>query len=693
MSATQLRAGRIGWSRLLGNSDIVLAVAVVFVVAMMIVPLPTAMLDLLLAMNMALAVTVLLVSMYMNEALDFAVFPSLLLMLTLFRLGLNVNATKQILLHGHAGGVIAAFGNLVVGGNYIVGIVVFIILMIIQFAVITNGAGRVAEVAARFTLDAMPGKQMSIDADLNAGIINEVEARERRRKIEQEADFYGAMDGASKFVKGDAVASIVIVVVNILGGFAVGMFQQGLSLMEALQTFTLLAVGEGLVSQIPALLISTATGIIVTRAASDKNLGHDVASQLFSHPRALFIVSGMLTALAVVPGMPVLPFLTMGISAGVGGYLLRRHKMQPVAAPEETAVAKPDAAQAEATDGHVQYDRLEIEIGYGLIGLVDGRDGGLLDRISMLRRQMAYELGFVLPKVRIRDNLRLGANSYQVKLHGEPIGHGELMVGRYMAMPIGEVHEPLEGIQTTEPAFGLPAFWIDEKLRERAELIGFTVVDAASVLTTHLSEIVKRHSGELLSRQDVHEMLASVKKHDNAAVDELVPGSLSLGEVHDVLRRLLSEGVPIRNMIRILETLADTARQTRDVDLLTEQVRRGLSRTICNLYKGEDGVLHVVTLAPDVEDALAHSVQVVGGSRNLVLEPATVEALLQRLGARAEAMAQAGYSPVVLCSIAIRGALRRLIERSLPHVAVLSFAEIAPDTQVQSEAVVRLRGG
>ena len=694
MTAARLGVSRVGLNRLLGSSDIVLAVAVVFVVAMMIVPLPTPLLDVLLATNLALAVTVLLVSMYMQEALDFAVFPSLLLMLTLFRLGLNVSATRLILLHGHAGQVITAFGNLVVGGNYIVGIVVFIILMIIQFAVITNGAGRVAEVAARFTLDAMPGKQMSIDADLNAGIISDVEARERRRKIEQEADFYGAMDGASKFVKGDAIASIVIVAVNILGGFAVGMFQLKLTLMESLQTFTLLAVGEGLVAQIPALLISTATGIIVTRAASAENLGTDVVGQLFSHPRALFIVAGMLGALALVPGLPTLPFLLLGASAGGAGYLLRQQKRSKSAAEEKEAGAKQQPpAGAEATaESQIQYDRLELEIGYGLISLVDSSQGGdLLERIGMLRRQMAYELGFVLPKVRIRDNLRLSANAYAIKLHGELVGRGELMVGRYMAMPIGEIHEPIDGIQTTEPAFGLPAFWITEAQKERAELTGFTVVDATSVLTTHMSEIVKKHAGELLSRQDVRDLLEGVKKHDAAVVEELSPGILSLGEVHEVLRRLLTEGVPIRNMVTILETLADAGRQTRDLDLLTEQVRHGLARTLCNLYKAEDGNLHVMTLMPELEDTLARSVQVVAGSRSLVLEPGFVESLLESVNRHAESLARMGYHPIILCSVAIRAALRRLLERTLANVVVLSFAEIATDVQVQSEAVIRLR--
>ena len=694
MTAARLGASRAGLNRLLGSSDILLAVGMVGVVAMMIVPLPTVLLDMLLATNMALAVTVLLVSMYMREALEFAVFPSLLLMLTLFRLGLNVSATRLILLHGRAGEVITAFGNFVVGGNYIVGIVVFIILMIIQFAVITNGAGRVAEVAARFTLDAMPGKQMSIDADLNAGVVTDAEARERRLKIGQEADFYGAMDGASKFVKGDAVASIVIVMVNILGGFAVGMFQLKLSLMESLQRFTLLAVGEGLVAQIPALLISTATGIIVTRAASAENLGADVVSQLFSHPRALFIVAGMMGGLALVPGLPALPFLILGASAGGAGYVLRRRKLSESVAKVKEAGAKPQAAAgAEVTsESQAQYDRLELEIGYGLIGLVDGSQGGdLLDRIGMLRRQMAYELGFVLPKVRIRDNLRLPANTYCIKLHGEPIGRGELILGRYLAMPIGEIHEPIDGIQTTEPAFGLPAFWVTEANKERAELTGFTVVDAASVLTTHVSEIVKRHAGELLSRQDVRDLLESVKKHDAAVVEELSPGTLSLGEVHEVLRRLLAEAVPIRNTVTILETLADAGRQTRDADLLAEQVRRALARTLCNLHKADDGVLHVITLLPELEDTLTRSVQAVGGSRHLVLEPNAVQLLLESVGRHAESLAQAGFRPVILCSAAIRAPLRRLLERAVPNLAVLSFAEIAADVQVQSEAVVRLR--
>jgi len=692
--ATLRRDGGLGLTRLLNNSDIALAVAVVFVVAMMIVPLPTALLDVLLATNIALAVTVLLVSMYISEPLEFAVFPSLLLMLTLFRLGLNVSATRLILLQGHAGQVITAFGNFVVGGNYIVGIVVFVILMVIQFAVITNGAGRVAEVAARFTLDAMPGKQMSIDADLNAGMLTEEQARERRRKVEQEADFYGAMDGASKFVKGDAIASIVIVLINILGGFGVGMFQLKLSLMDSLQRFTLLAVGEGLVAQIPALLISTATGIIVTRAASEENLGKDVASQVFSNPRALLIVGGMSLALGLVPGMPLLPFLVMSAIAGGGGYLVRLAQAEATARDEEAEQSEAQSAAGvvpEEEGSLIQYDRLELELGYGLIGLVDGSQGGdLLDRIGMLRRQMAHELGFVLPKVRIRDNLHLSPNSYRIQLHGEPIAEGELMLGHYLAMPVGEVHEPLEGIQTREPAFGLPAYWIKESQREQAELAGFTVVDAATVLTTHLSEVVKRMAGEMLSRQDVQDILDSVKSQDAAVVEELVPNLLSLGEIHQVLRNLLAERVPVRNMLRIVEALADAARQTRDVDLLTEQVRAALSRTICNLYKGGDNTLHVMTLAPELEETLTKAVQVVSGRRNLVLDPAMVEPLLGALNSHAESLAQRGHNPVLLCSVALRAPLRRLIQRALPELPVLSFAEIAPEVDVQSEAVVRL---
>jgi flagellar biosynthesis protein FlhA len=699
MSALAARRPVKSWQDIVRNSDIVLAVAVVFVVAMMILPLPTPVLDVLLATNLGLAVTVLLVSMYMREPLDFAVFPSLLLMLTLFRLGLNVSATRLILLHGHAGRVIEAFGTLVVGGNYIVGIVVFIILMIIQFAVITNGAGRVAEVAARFTLDAMPGKQMSIDADLNAGMITEEEARARRRKIELEADFYGAMDGASKFVKGDAIASIVIVLVNILGGFAVGMFQLKLTLLESLQRFTLLAVGEGLVAQIPALLISTATGIIVTRAASEENLGADVLSQLFAHPRALAIVAVMLLSLALAPGLPKVPFLAIGLAAGAMGYMLQQHRVSfragPGAVEEEQAQEPgPGAKQPEGeapAEARLQYDRLELEIGYGLIGLVDGSQGGdLLGRIALLRRQMAHELGFVLPKVRIRDNLRLAANGYVIKVHGEPVGKGELMLGRYLAMPIGEIHEPIDGIQTTEPAFGLPAFWITEEERPHAEVSGFTVVDAASVLTTHLGEVVKRHAGELLTLQDVKELLESVKQHDAAVVEELIPGSLSLAEVHEVLRRLLSEGVPIRNMIRIAEALVEGARQTRDPELLAEHVRRALARTICNIYRSADGVLHAIALAPQLEEYLAGCIQAIGNTRHIILDAAKLQRLLTEMSNAAESLAAQGWQPVVLCSAAIRAPLRRLTERSLASVPILSYAELAPDVSVQTETLVRV---
>ena len=561
-------------------SDISIAGAAVMIVAMMILPLPEWILDGLLCFNITLALVVLLVTIYSVEPLDFSSFPSLLLLLTLFRLALNISATRLILLNASAGAVISAFGQVVVGGNYVVGIVVFILLIIIQFVVITNGAGRVAEVAARFTLDAMPGKQMAIDADLNAGTIDEMEAQRRRTKIAREADFYGAMDGASKFVRGDAIAAIIMIIVNILGGFGVGMLKGGgkLDIVSVLQTYTLLTVGEGLVTQIPALIISTATGLMVTKSGSEHSLGTDLASQIFSQPKAIAIVAGVFSIMALVPGIPKMPFLFIAALAGMVAYFL----MQSNKASIKSAV---DARSKEATAPKppenmvdlIGIDPLELEIGYGLVPMADPKqDGELLERITMVRRQAAMDLGLIVPAIRVRDNVQLGPNQYCVKLRGVEIANGEIFPGQLMAMNPGTVTQTVRGVATKEPAFGLPATWISEATRFEAEMAGYAVVDPLTVLITHLTEVVRKNAGEILSRQDTQVLLDAVKETSPSVVSELVPTLLGVGEVQSVLQNLFVERVSIRDLATILETLADFAKLTKDVDILTEYVRQRL---------------------------------------------------------------------------------------------------------------------
>ena len=583
-------------------SDVIVAVAIIMVVVMMIIPLPTALLDLLLCMNITLALVVVMVSIYNEEALDISVFPSLLLLTTLFRLALNVSSTRLILLNGYAGEVIMAFGNFVVGGNPVIGFIIFVILIIIQFIVITKGAERVAEVSARFTLDAMPGKQMSIDADLNQGAITDEEAKRRREKIQREADFFGAMDGASKFVKGDAVAAIIIILINITGGFIIGMVQRNLSVLQALQTYTLLTVGEGLVNQIPALMISTATGIIVTRSASEGDLGHDLVGQLFNKSRVFFIVGGVLFAFALVPGLPTIPFMLIGSAVLFIAYNLRKkekaEEAPPVQASKKHEAAKKAATKPENIISLLQVDPMELEIGYSLIPLVDtGQGGDLLDRIVMIRRQCALELGLVVPTIRIRDNIQIKPNAYIIKLKGVEIARGELMLDHYLAMNSGTVFEEMHGIETVEPAFGLPALWITEEQREQAELNGYTVVDAVSVLATHLTEVIKEHAAEILGRQETQNLVDNLHKSNGALVDEVVPALLNIGEVQKVLANLLRERISIRDMETIFEVLDDYARATKDPEILTEYVRHAMSRQNTQQYV-QDNVLPCITLDP-----------------------------------------------------------------------------------------------
>lgn len=667
--------------------DVLVAGLVVAIVMLIVLPIPPGLLDVLLAFSLTFALLVLLTTMFTTHPLQFSVFPSLLLVATLFRLALNISSTRLILSQASAGRIIEAFGSFVVGGNYIVGLVIFAIITIIQFVVITNGAGRVAEVAARFTLDALPGKQMSIDADLNTGLITEDEARARRRELQREADFYGAMDGASKFVRGDAIAGLVITVINIVGGLAIGMWQLGFTLQEAIDRYTVLTVGDGLVSQIPALLIATATGILVTRAGASANLGAELSKQVAAFPQVLGLAAVMLALLGFIPALPALPFFLMAGATAYGAYTLAREERQGKerGRAEQLVVRK---REPENVLPLFQVEPLEIEIGYNLIGLAEEAQGGdLLDRLAAVRRQCASELGIYVRPIRVRDNLRLPPNAYVFKLRGVEAARGELMPGHYLAMaPLG-VQGEIQGIATREPTFGLPAWWIGESERLRAEMAGYTVVDVGTVLITHLNEFIKRHAHELLGRQEVRELLDMVKESNAALVEELVPGLMTLGEVQKVLQQLLREQVPVRDLVSILEALADHAPRNRDPDYLTEVARQALRRTLTRLYAPE-GKLTVITLHPKVEETVAESIQPTPQGSYPLLPTDVSKRLFERLGNLVEEMVRRNLTPVVLVSSRIRLPFRRLTERFLPGVAVLSFNELLPDLQIEAVGTV-----
>jgi flagellar biosynthesis protein FlhA len=691
--ATQAPAtGQTTIQRLASFTPILIAGASVMLVVLMIVPIPPFLLDILLAFNITIALVIIATALYTENALAFSAFPTMLLIVTLFRLSLNITATRAILLHGYAGEVINFFGQIVVGGNYAVGFVIFLILIIIQFVVITNGAGRVAEVAARFTLDAMPGKQLAIDADLNAGLVTEAEARQRRRDIQRSADFYGAMDGASKFVRGDAIAAVIIVAINTIGGFIVGVAQQHLTIIESLQKFTLLTVGEGIVTQVPALLISTATGIIVTRAAAETDFGTDIVKQLTAQPRAL-LIAAIITALFGLAGLD--RWLLLLISAVLFIiYFARREGAAEAAAERKVAQAKAGApgapgAQPAAKGGAesvvplLSYDPMELEIGFGLIPLVDVNQGGdLLERITLIRRHAARDLGIAVPPIRVRDNLQLRPNSYLVKIYGLEVAQAEVMVSRLLAMNPGTATAPIDGIPTTEPAFGLPALWIAENARSEAEMAGYTVIDPTSVIATHLTELIKAHSPDLLGRQETSALLDNIKSHYPVVVDELVPALLTVGEVQRVLQNLLRERIPIRNLVMILETLADAARVSKDVDFLTEKVRAALSRHISAEY-AENGLLSVITVDPRLESLLSEAVRR-GEDAFALLDPNTVSRIYTSLTRQIAVAQNAGLQPIVLCSPSVRLALKRLTERAAPQLVVLSYSEIAPGLRVES---------
>ncbi|NLI75873.1 MAG: flagellar biosynthesis protein FlhA [Candidatus Riflebacteria bacterium] len=677
----------------LKNQDVLFALGLISVVMMMVVPLPPFILDLFLALNIALALVILLVSIYTKEALEFSAFPSLLLVATVFRLALNVSSTRLIL--GGEGAkitIIKAFGNFVIGGNYIVGAVVFTILVVIQFIVITKGAERVAEVAARFTLDAMPGKQMAIDADLNAGVIDNDQARDRRKNVQREADFYGSMDGASKFVKGDAIAGIIITVINVLGGLAIGVLQRGESAADALQAYALFTVGDGLVTQIPALLIATATGIVVTRAGSSSSLGIELAEQLGSRPKVLAITAGMLGFLGLIPGLPKFSFLTLGVVFGALAYIITTNEQARETKAEEEKKAKAAAPTGKPEDvsSLLSVDPLELEIGYNLIPLVDANQGGdLLNRITLIRRQIAIDLGLVVPPIRIRDNIQLQPSTYVIKIKGVEIERYEIIPDQLLAMNPGTATAPVSGIEVVEPAFGLPATWIQQSLRERAEMAGFTVVDPSTVIATHLTEIVRKNAHEILGRQELQSILETVKANYPLIVDEVIPKAVSHPLLLKVLQNLLREGVSIRNMVTILESLADCAGVT-EVDTLTEVVRQGLSRHICKALADDQGLIRVISLDPRLEQILGNSLQKVDGTTQLALDPKIAADFLGKLKERIEEAMAEGRNPILLCASALRLSLKRLAERVAPRLTVLAYNEIPSTFQLESIGLVGL---
>lgn len=668
--------------------DLVIVLGVVSIIFVLIIPLPVFLLDTLLSLSLCIGLVVLLVTMYNREALEFSVFPSLLLTVTLFRLALNVATTRLILGKGYAGHVVEVFGTFVTGGNPVVGFIIFLIIVLIQFIVITRGSGRIAEVAARFTLDAMPGKQMAIDADLNSGLINEEQARARRAKISQEADFYGAMDGASKFVRGDAVAGIVIVCINIIGGFVIGVLQQGLTFQDSLLTFTRLTIGDGLVTQIPALMISTGSGILVSRAASKENLGTEITSQLFNNPRILSVAGGVMLFFSFIPGFNRWPFIALSLGAAVIAYSeFTRQKKEKTKA----VGTKPAAKAAEKVEDYLHVDAMELEIGYGLIPLVDASQGGdVLDRITMIRRQLATELGVIIPPIRIRDNIQLKPNEYRIKIRTSTVGKGELMSGAYLAMDPGSVTKKVRGIDTVEPAFGLPALWITESQKESAEIAGYTVVELPAVLATHITELIKRHAHELLTRQDVKNLIENVKERNAAVVEELIPTLLPAGDVHKVLQNLLRERISIRDLSLVLETLADVAPKNKNPEILTEYVRNALAQQICSMYKDESGVIPVITLDPTLEQKLETSLRETETGFRLIIAPQEAARLMEKIGEQLERARTKNETPIVICSPTIRGQFKRLTENTYRDLVVLSYNEIVGGTDIRSSGMISL---
>ncbi len=664
------------------REDIIVALMMVSVIGVMLLPMPPFILDVLLTVSISLSVTILITSIYIKKPLDFSVLPTLLLMATLFRLSLNVATTRLILLKGSegvdaAGEVIRSFGSFVVGGNYAVGIIIFLILVIVNFIVITKGAGRIAEVAARFTLDAMPGKQMAIDADLNTGLIDDAEARDRRELIAQESDYYGSMDGASKFVRGDAIAGLVITAINIIGGLIIGAMQQGMPLVEAATTYTVLTIGDGLVSQIPALLISTAAGLVVSRAGRESDIGKDISEQILLNPKALFTVAGVLFALGIVPGLPHTPFFLVAAISGGMAFIIAKEP-----SGEETADASVETETEETRiESFLELDPLSLEIGYGLIPLVDESSGELLGKIKAMRRQLASELGFVVPPIHIKDNLQLRPHEYSFMIRGIEISRGEVMMGSWLAVASGEA-EKIDGIPTKEPAFGLPAVWIEEKDVEKAQLAGHMVVDTATVIGTHVTELIRAHSWELLTRSETQKLLDNISKTYPKIVEELVPSNLTLGGVQRVLQNLLRERVPIKDIMSIFDALLDYSPNMKDPETLTEYVRQALSRTITKQYVNEDGRLSVFTLDPTYEQLLSQSE---GGS----VTPDVINRLVKSIESVLTSGKLMGAQPIILCSAGIRKIIRKIVERISSSFIVLSSSEIVSSTDLDIRGIVK----
>jgi flagellar biosynthesis protein FlhA len=677
-------------------TDLLTGGSVVAILLVMIIPVPTVLLDILLSLSITLALVILLTSLYITRPLDFSSFPSLLLMTTLFRLSLNIASTRLILLHGDegtlaAGHVIRSFGQFVVGGNYLVGLIIFIILVIINFTVITKGSGRIAEVAARFTLDAMPGKQMSIDADLNAGMIDEQEARRRRDLISREAEYYGAMDGASKFVRGEAVAAILMILINIGGGFIVGVFQHHLPLIKALETYTILTIGDALVAQIPALIISTTAGIIVSRSASEQSMGKEIGKQFKLQPQAIGLSAGILFCLGLMPGLPHVPFFLLSVAAGFVGYRTLKEKRLKEQTLIEEAEKTPSPSAPEQVESLLTLDRLELEVGYGLIPMVDEeQNGDLLNRIRSIRRQLALEMGVVIPPLRVRDNLQLKPGEYRILIKGNELAKGEMMLGYFMALDPGDLKRTMEGIPTKEPVFQLPALWIPEKRREEAQVAGYTVVDVSTIIATHLTEIMRSHADELLGRQDVQKLLDHLGQTYPKAVEELTSNLVALGVIQKVLQNLLRERVSIRDLLTIIETLADYAPVTKDPEVLTEYVRQKLARSIVRQYETSEGVLPLITLDQKMEDLLREKIQKGEHGAHLALEPGFAHKVLTSIHQMLEHATPVNQQPVILCSPVVRRHLKRFLDRFFPQVVVLSHNELTPQTKIQSLGTVAL---
>lgn len=670
--------------KILKNTDILFAFGIIFILGLMIIPLSSFLLDFFLAVNISLAILILISSLYINSPLDISAFPGLLLVLTIFRLSLNISSTRLILIDGYAGKVIETFGSFVVGGSYVVGFIVFLILVIIQFMVIVKGSGRISEVAARFTLDAMPGKQMAIDADLNSGVITEAEARTRRDNIAREAEFFGSMDGASKFVKGDAIAGLIINAINIVGGIIIGVVQKGLTISDALQSYTILTIGDGLVSQVPALLIATAAGMVVTKSASGKSMDSQMKTQLFANPRVLGTVAGAVLLFSIIPGMPTIPFLFLGGSLTAATFLVNKSKKE-----EELEEQAEEEVGSESTEekveGYLQVDPVEVEIGYGLIALVDDSQGGnLFQKISSTRKFVALEYGVLVPPVRVRDNLQLKPNEYIIKIKGNIVTRYEIYSDRYLAMNSGNITEKLSGIPTRDPAFGLDGYWVSEEEKDKAELVGYTVVDAVSVLSTHLQETIKKNFDKILTRQSIKQLLENLKEEYPAVIEDINPETLPLGTIQKVLQSLLKELIPIKDLVQILESLIDYSKVTKNIEVLTEYVRHSLGDTIATLYKDQNNVIHASAVGEELEEYITNSLAQQGdATHTLGLTPEMLSRLNNQIQEQINNFYNLGYLPIMLTSATIRPYLFKLIHSSFPDVVILSYSELPANIEIE----------